>query len=524
MPELITHKLSYQLETGNWLFQNINLNLGCGTTGLVGRNGVGKSVLVSLLYGITPPTHGAVTCRGKVALYSQLPAHLSLEHQCIAELLGINDKLLAIQAIERGSCDIQHYEMVGDDWDIEARTLRTLRALGIKRELHVQCCALSGGQLALLRLHQLFSSDANILLLDEPSNHLDCKGKQWLLTQLQLFRGKVLLVSHDRSLLRHANAIYQLTSLGLDSFNGNYDAYLAQSASQITALDRQIMHLSKERKKIERQVQVSKEKMQQRASQGNRLRKSGSQAKCLLDAQKDKAGQGMNSAVTNQQNQLRRNKEAMHIAAAQREMLKPQVLYLQQSAQTKQRILLQIENCQLNYSAAKPLSFEQNQHDRCHLKGANGCGKTTLIKAIHGEHINFTGKIRRNAKTVYLDQYFELLEPKDSLLVSLMISSQGLTEQNARTLLAGIGFRGDCVHRTVEKLSGGEKMKLSMLMVCHVADSPLLLLDEPDNHLDQESKQILATALRTYKGSFVLVSHDQDFVDETAVTKSILME
>ncbi len=524
MPALITHQLSFQLDTGEWLFQNLNFNLKSGVTGLVGRNGIGKSVFLSLLLGNISPTKGNVTRQGNVSYYSQLPSSLLESDIRISDFLGITDKLLALRFIEQGSCEQKYFDVVGEDWDIETRTMHILRTLRIVPDLNAYCHTLSGGQLASLQLHQLFESDAEILLLDEPSNHLDSKGKEWLINHFQQFEGLILLVSHDRSLLRHADGIYQLTSLGLCFFKGNYDVYLDRSSGQAEALDRQITYFKSEQRKIERQAQANKEKAQRREAQGNRIRKSGSQPKILMDAMKDKAGRSRSAIVTNQQNQLGRNQEKLHTLKEQKEVLKPQTLYLQQSEQVKRRTLLNIQDCRLNYGSGKLISFTLSQADRCYISGSNGCGKSTLLKAIQGEHSNYSGVIKLNAETVYLDQHFGLLRLEESILDSIMNRSKGLTESGARILLAGIGFRRNSVYRKVANLSGGEKMKLSMLMVSHVADSPLLLLDEPDNHLDIESTQILAVALSAYKGAFILVSHDDDFVEEVIINKHILME
>ncbi len=523
MPALFTHKLSFQLDTGEWLFRDLNFSLTNRLTGMVGRNGVGKSVFLSLLLGETCPTLGNVTRQGKVAHYSQLPSELLSSKRQIAEFLGIKKKLIALQAIEQGSCEQRDFDLIGEDWDIEAQTLSVLKALRIDASLDDYCHSLSGGQLALLQLHLLFQSDADILLLDEPSNHLDSQSRAWLIEQLNQFDGQVLLISHDRELLRHVDAIYQLTGLGLGYFKGSYDVFLAQSSAKSEALDKKILYLSAEQKRLERQAQVNKEKAQQREAHGNKLRKTGSQPKILLDAMKDKAGQSRSAAVTNQQNQQERNLDKLQVLKKQREQLKPQALYLQQSTAVKKRSLLNVEKCQLKYGSGNPLSFTLSHADRCYLQGDNGCGKSTLLKAIQGAYTDYSGTVKLNVDTVYLDQHFGLLELESTLLESLLKHSDGLTESDSRILLAGIGFRRDAVYRKVVCLSGGEKMKLAMLIVSHIAHSPLLLLDEPDNHLDIESRQILATALNDYKGAFILVSHDGDFVAEVGVNKTIFM-
>ncbi|WP_373938559.1 ATP-binding cassette domain-containing protein [Vibrio kanaloae] len=520
MPTILANNLSFQLDTGEWLFKNITFNLSTRLTGLVGRNGAGKSLLLSLLVGQKQPTTGSVSRQGSIGFYSQLPSTLLDTNITIADFLGLTEKLEALSAIEQGSCEVKLFNIIGDDWNLEARTQQLLGTLKITRDLNTPCCSLSGGQLALLQLHQLFVSNNDILILDEPSNHLDNDGRNWLLEQYQMFEGKILVVSHDRSLLRQMEGIYHLNSLGVRFYKGNYDDYFKQVSSQSEALNKQIEYHQSEKKRLERQAQANKEKAQQRESQGNRLRKSGSQPKILLDAMKDKAGQSQAASATSQRNVIDQNQHKLQSLKEQKERLKPQALYLQQSKSSKKSSLLTVENCRLNFGSGAPISFSLSQGERCYLTGENGCGKSTLLKAIHEQHTNYKGSIKRLGPTVYLDQHFGLLDTNDTMFDSLMTHSFGLTETDARTLLAGIGFRRDSVYRKVAHLSGGEKMKLAMLIVSHKQDTPLLLLDEPDNHLDIDSKQILASALREYQGAFILVSHDADFVEEVGVSQN----
>ncbi|CAH7477254.1 Elongation factor 3 [Vibrio chagasii] len=520
MPTILANNLSFQLDTGEWLFQDVTFNLNSRLTGLVGRNGAGKSLLLSLLTGQVQPTSGSVSRQGSIGFYSQLPSELLDSTISIADFLGITNKLNALRAIEQGSCEHQHFDIVGDDWDLQDNIQRLLANLKITSELTTPCNTLSGGQLALLQLHQLFTSDHTILILDEPSNHLDSDGRSWLIEQCQQFEGKILMVSHDRSLLRHMEGIYHLNSLGLRFYTGNYDDYFKQMSSQSEALDKQIAHHQSERRRLERQAQANKEKAQQREAQGNRLRKSGSQPKILLDAMKDKAGRTQAASATSQNNLKEQNQDKLQSLKEQKEQLKPQALYLQQSNSKKKNALLTVEDCRLEYGSGTAINFSLSQGERCYLSGANGCGKSTLLKAIHNEHSHYTGTIKRLGSTVYLDQHFGLLDTHNTMFDSLMTHSDGLTESDTRTLLAGIGFRRDTVYRKVAHLSGGEKMKLAMLIVSHKQDSPLLLLDEPDNHLDIDSKQILASALREYQGAFILVSHDLDFVEEVGVSQN----
>ncbi|MFA0087679.1 ATP-binding cassette domain-containing protein [Vibrio sp. 10N.261.51.F12] len=548
---LAAHQLSFQLETGEWLFKDLSFSLNDRFTGLVGRNGVGKSVLFSLLAGLLVPTQGVVnrpghhpratpnldemtnrvnltrtgvaTLESKLGYYSQLPSSLLTQTITVAEFLGIEEKRRALLAISEGRYEQAHFDLVDEDWHLEERVKAQLETLRITPDLDALCHTLSGGQLACLQLHQLFESNSAILLLDEPSNHLDDLGREWLIEQCLQFEGQVFVITHDRSLLRHVDAIYRLTSLGIDYFKGSYDDYFAQSTAQSAALNKQISHLSSEQKKLERQAQVNQEKAQQREAKGNRLRRSGSQPKILMDAMKDKAGRTKGAAAITQRNQQARNAEKLQALKAKKEQLKPQAMYLSPSDNGKKRTLLSIEQCLLKYGCGNLVSFSMTQGERVRLQGQNGCGKSTLLKSIANGAAPESGDIRCYDNTVYLDQHFGLLDNETSLLENLLTRSDGLTVSTARVLLAGMGFRRDTVHRKTKHLSGGEKMKLSMLIVSHIPKTPLLLLDEPDNHLDIESKQLLANALRYYKGAFILVSHDRDFVDEVGISRIITM-
>ncbi|MGF1777761.1 ABC-F family ATP-binding cassette domain-containing protein [Vibrio nomapromontoriensis] len=523
-PILATQQVSFQLDTGEWLFQNINLSLTDRFTGLVGRNGVGKSVLMSLLLGEMVPTEGHVIRHGQFAYYSQQPSTLLSSEVSVAELLGISKKREALNAINQGRCEQHYFDTLGEDWLCESVACEVLKSLRIEPNLDAYCHSLSGGQIARLQLYQCFQSDADVLLLDEPSNHLDEEGQQWLIEQCHQFCGQILVVTHDRNLLNQVDAIAQLTHLGLDYFKGNYESYLLQSTLKTSALNKKIAQLASEQKKCEHQAQLSQEKAQQRAAKGNRVRRSGSQPKILLDAMKDKAAQSQSSAVKQQRNQQAQNEDKLRSLKAKRVNVESQALYFSSGMSVKQSTLLSVESCALEYGCGSEHSFIVKQGDRYHLQGRNGSGKSTLLTAMHGVHHHFAGNIIRHVETVYLDQHFSLLNEQQSILDSLLMHSSGITESEARTLLAGIGFRRDTVHRKVGYLSGGEKMKLSMLIVTHVDDESVLLLDEPDNHLDIESKNLLANALNDYRGAFILVSHDSNFVSDARVNSVVAME
>ncbi len=171
--------------------------------------------------------------------------------------------------------------------------------------------------------------------------------------------------------------------------------------------------------------------------------------------------------------------------------------------------------------AIKNISLDIGRNEVIAFIGPSGCGKSTFLKTLLGQFSLSQGDLQLNTPLYYLDQHFGTIHPDLSVLDNLMELCHGIKESDTRTLLAGIGFRRDSVFRLGNMLSGGEKMKLAMLIVSHQPEQPLLLLDEPDNHLDLDSKIMLAQALSSYRGGFILVSHDYDFAIESGVNREV---
>ncbi|MGL1957720.1 MAG: ATP-binding cassette domain-containing protein [Colwellia sp.] len=172
-----------------------------------------------------------------------------------------------------------------------------------------------------------------------------------------------------------------------------------------------------------------------------------------------------------------------------------------------------VEDIVLPYGSEEKLNFKVTNNEKIHLVGENGSGKSTLFKIILGELKPRSGRINLNAKIFYCDQHFSLLEHQLTMLECMEKYCTDLNEVALRTILAGIGFRGDKVYTQAAQLSGGEKMRLMILIASHQVELPLLLLDEPDNHLDIESKSVLANALNEFNGSLILISHDEYLVN-----------
>lgn len=520
-PVLVVQSLGYRFDDGVVLFEDLNFVLGPGLTALTGRNGMGKSLLADLLAGHRQPTSGTIERHGRVAYCPQLgDIGKELAKLTVAEFLGADAALEALQRVARGRYETADYDLIGDDWQLEERLRKGLEELGITAQLSDRCSCLSGGQLARLRTWKIMQESAELLILDEPSNHMDSDSRQWLLTQMAGYPGSILLVSHDRQLLRTASQFLCLDTRGLQAFHGYWDDFLEQQAEAEQALARKQVALQKQKRQLQRKQQLSREKAQRRAAQGRKLRRQGSQAKVLLDKKKESAQAAQSGLATQHLHQARKVSEALLAVQTQREQERPLAITINDSKRNRSR-LLAMTNLVLPYGCRQPLTRTINYGDKLHLAGCNGSGKSTLLQVLLGELAPAAGDLQCSAALYYIDQHYSQLDGKATVLANFLRLSGCGDESVARTALASVGFNGDRVSLPTSSCSGGEKMKLAMLAISRLEGASLLLLDEPDNHLDLQARALLAKALADYRGSYLLVSHDEDFVLESGCNGSL---
>lgn len=522
MPLLQAHNISYQFDSGEVLFKDLSCNLTARRVGLIGRNGAGKSVLASVLMKQLKPSEGVVTLNATVQFFAQLSSESMSRELTLAQFLQIDDILYALKQVESGRCESRWFDIIGERWQLPQALSQQLAQLGLPEDFTMPCRLLSGGQLSCLQLWSLFQSEAELLVLDEPSNHLDSQAKQWLIEQLAVFKGHILLISHDRVLLREMAHIWALSDVGLRQYGGGYAYYLEQQQQEQLAVERQLQHVQRERKYLEAQVQRNSEKAEQRASKGLKIRKQGGQPKILLNGMRSRATASASNRLKNEHGRREFLQQKTQSLQDRHEQMKRQNLHFM-PAHIRKGALAYAVDCVLPYGSTQAISFAMTGSSKVHVQGRNGCGKSTLLKVLMGEEKAKCGHVKVNVPVFYLDQHFALLDDEVSMLENVMRFCTGVIEADARTLLAGIGFRRDRVYHCVKQLSGGEKMKLAMLIVTHQPNSPLLLLDEPDNHLDVASKWMLASALTHFEGAFMLVSHDEEFVGECNLSEVLVI-
>lgn len=501
--------LSLQFD-GEPLFTDLSASVPPGLTGLVGRNGQGKSVLMSLLAGQRPPSSGSVHWQVPTLWLDQIDR---LAGPRLADALGVGELFDTFARVEAGQGRPDDLDRLADRWHQPAEWRAQLDKAGLSQPLDAAVDQLSGGERTRLALCRLLLKPDHYLLLDEPTNHLDRTGRAWLLDALSQHPGGALIASHDRALLRRVERIWELNSSGLHEYGGHYDHYRAQRDAQQTAVEARAMRLASEQKQLQRAHQAELQKAAERRRRGEQQRKTGSQSTLLLDAKKNRAETSLGALKQRQSDRRQQLDQQLGQARSELEHIKPQRVTLDAAA-SDGRLRLHLKELELPWGSPQAISLTVHGGERWHLEGANGTGKSTLLKVIDGQVRAQAGICESHGRVLYLDQHFSPLDGAESATANLRRLHPHRSESDLRTRLAGMGLRRDAALRPVQQLSGGERLKVALLAVTS-AEPPadILLLDEPDNHLDLDSRLLLEQALADYPGTLMVVSHDADFIE-----------
>ncbi|UEQ02664.1 ATP-binding cassette domain-containing protein [Halomonas profundus] len=516
--------VSYVLQDGRPLFTDLHEQFDTRPTGLVGRNGVGKTVLAQILAGLLQPTAGYCHCPNSVHYLAQQVAQS--KGASVADLAGIRTTLDALARIEAGSTAPEDFEAVDDRWDMPQRFRHELERNGLGYlEVTTPANTLSGGEAMRVALMGAMLSNADFLILDEPSNHLDRPNRQALIEQLQRWPRGLIVISHDRQLLEAMERIVELTPSGLHSYGGNYTFYAeAKAHEQQNAIDQLNRH-KLERQRQERAMRKQRERQEKRQARGNRQGKEANQAKILLDGQKERSENSTGALRQKQAASRDQLNQRVREAAKQVENEAHITLHGIPVNQATKRSLAELERVELPFvmGATRHIRLQLRGQQRIGVVGPNGCGKSTLLRVLAGQIEPLSGTCKVTSKSVYLDQRLANLEPDKTVLEQLQMANRSTTEGELRMLLAQLGLDAQKITTPSGLLSGGERLKGALACLLY-ADSPpqLLLLDEPNNHLDLPSAQALETLLRSYQGALVVVSHDDAFLENLALTDRLL--
>jgi ATP-binding cassette subfamily F protein 3 len=470
---------------------------------LVGPNGAGKSTLMKILTRMEEPDAGTVerhpaTRIGYLEQHPEFAAGRTVwdeASQALSDLVSLQQQVeqVALAIAEATDADerqrlaqrfdfLQHELHHHDAYNLNHKIERVLNGLGFANTTYSQPVSeLSGGQQNRLVLARLLLAEPDLMLLDEPSNHLDIEATEWLEDFLVSSQQALLVVSHDRYFLdKVTNRTLELVQGTVDSYPGNFSAYVRQKAERIEV----------QRRTFEKQ-QIEIAKMEE-------------------FVRKNFAGQKHTQAEDR-----RKKLERIERVDRPREIHSPPMSF--PAAARTGDIVLRVEGLAKSYRQPlfRDLKFDILRGEKWGILGPNGCGKTTLLKCLVGRETPDAGRVNIGAgvKIGYFDQMLSALDPQLEVVEAIRPDHKDYTLQQRRDLLARFGVTGDMAFQKVGSLSGGERNR-SALAWLSTLDATLLVLDEPTNHLDLWARGSLEKALREFDGTVLLVSHDRYFLNQ----------
>jgi ATPase subunit of ABC transporter with duplicated ATPase domains len=474
---------------------------------LIGNNGTGKSTLLRIMAGELEPLQGTVKASSRPYYVPQLVGQYN--GLSIAQALQVADKLQALKNIIHGDASEANMAILDDDWTIEERCQEAfsywqLAGLDLRQPMG----NLSGGQKTRVLLAGIHIHKSEIALLDEPSNHLDVQSRRLLYDYIRNTNDTLVVVSHDKTLLNLLPVVYELSPRGITVYGGNYDFYAAQKAIENNAMNQELRNKEKALRKARETERETRERQQKIMMNTFKNNAEKSTAK-LKDIHAEKIG-----SLSNELNELR---STMPDTDQMKLALDDSNLHMGKILVTAKKI---------NYAMLwkQGLDFIITSGERIAIKGPNGSGKTTLIKMILGELPPATGEIEKAAfKAIYIDQDYSLIS--DSLTVyeqAQQYNSGALQEHEIKICLTRFLFTKEHWDKPCHALSGGEKMRLMLCCLTIGNQAPdMIVLDEPTNNLDLQNLEILTEAVNEYRGTLVVVSHDEHFLKEIEIEREI---
>ncbi|MFI1358359.1 ABC-F family ATP-binding cassette domain-containing protein [Streptomyces sp. NPDC020898] len=515
--------LSFAWPDGTAVFDGLDIAFGPGRTGLVGVNGSGKSTLLKLIAGQLQPADGTLRVAGDIGY---LPQTVTLDTTLrVDEALGIAAKRAALHAIEAGDVAEEHFETIGDDWDVEERALVTLGELGLGHiDLDRTTGEVSGGESVLLRLAALLLNRPDVLLLDEPTNNLDLYARRRLYTAVSSWPGVMVVVSHDRELLDLVNQIADLRAGEVTWYGGNFSAYEEALATEQEAAERMVRVAEADLKKQKRELVDAQVKLARRKKYGQKMFEQKREPKIVMGARKRSAQESAGKHRIMHEERLADAKDRLDEAVdAVRDDDEIRV-DLPYTAVPPGRTVLTLLDLELAYGASVG-SFDLRGPERVALIGRNGAGKTTLLRTIAGELPPVSGETKAHVPLRFLPQRLDVLDDELTVAENVARFAPAATNNRVRARLARFLFRGARADQRAATLSGGERFRAALAALMLAEPAPqLLMLDEPTNNLDMASARQLTTALDSYEGALIVASHDLPFLESIGITRWLLLD
>ncbi|MFF0218702.1 ABC-F family ATP-binding cassette domain-containing protein [Streptomyces vinaceus] len=524
-PAFITcSALSFDWPDGTPVFDDFQLAVGPGRTGLIGLNGCGKSTLLKLISGELTPAEGQLSVAGTLGY---LPQGVTLDTALrVDEALGIRTARAALHAIEAGEATEANFAAVGDDWDVEERALATLDQLGLARiGLDRTVGELSGGECVLLRLAALLLARPDVLLLDEPTNNLDLRARRRLYAAVESWSGVLLLVSHDRELLERVDQIADLREGEVRWYGGNFSAYEEQLAAEQDAAERMVRVAEADVQRQKRELSDAHMKLARRKRYGQKMYDSKREPKIVMGARKRAAQESAGKHRILHTEKLAQAKERLDQAAEAVRDDDEIRIKLPATQVPPGRRVLTLSDVHLAHGARAAGEWELRGPERIALVGRNGSGKTSLLRTIAGALAPVSGEAVTHVPTRFLPQRLDVLDESRSVVENVARFAPQASNNLVRARLAHFLFRGARADRPAGTLSGGERFRATLAALLLAEPAPqLLMLDEPTNNLDLASVRQLTEALESYEGALLVASHDVPFLESIGITRWLLLD
>lgn len=505
----------YKYFNGQALLKDINFTVeDREAVGLIGINGCGKSTLLNIITGSegfdkTPEGLGSVNIAGKASIgflrqNSGLNSELTIGEEmknAFAPLLETLDKMKVLEkkmadggnidSISHEYAELSSYFEARDGYRIDVKIKQVLNGMDFgSTPTDRVISTLSGGEKTRLALAKLLLEEPNLLILDEPTNHLDFETLMWLEDYLKGYKGAIIIVSHDRYFLNKVcTRICEIEQGRLTSYRGDYSSYLVQKKMNSERQLKEYEAQQKEIAKLEDYV-----------------------AKNLVRASTSKMAKSRQHMLDRIE---RIDKPLMYS--------KPPKIKLEYDIEPTKDIV-RVVDCPLvvgdgadKKELIKSLTMNVRRGEHVAIIGANGIGKTSILKLIQGIIPHEGGNISwgGNVKISYFEQEHAILDPRKTVLEEIMDRYPRLSEQQARSVLGAVLLTGENVFKPISVLSGGERAKLCFAIMA-LNRGNVLVLDEPTNHLDLSTKEVLEDALAEFGGTIILVSHDRYLLNKVA--------
>lgn len=522
--------LSYIHPNKDILFQHISFSLSSGEKcAIVGDNGVGKSTLLKIIAGRLSPAAGKVICDDSLYM---IPQHFGqFDMMTVAEALGMAEKLGALSAILDGRGTERDFELLNDNWFIQESMAEAFARWQIGYITPDRMMGdLSGGEKTKVFLAGLDMEQPSVVLMDEPTNHLDTKGRTLLYEYINRSKRSILVASHDRTLLNLLPAIYEMSPSGMQFYPMSYNAYRKVADTETAAKIAQMENQQKELAKAEKIARKTMERQQKHTSRGEKQTEKKCVARIAKGLLRNQA-----EATTSRLNKIQQEKlesmsrEIQDIRASIGESVSMKI-NIGSSLLANRKQLVAARHISFKYVGQDmlwqqaPLDISIYSGERIRLQGDNGCGKSTLLKLITGALQPTDGLIYRcePLNILYLDQEYSCLDNELTVYEQLVACNTRKPEHELKMLLSRFLFTVPTWNKRCGNLSGGEKMKLALcrLLVCEQAPD-MIIADEPTNNIDIASMDILTDTLKKYKGTLLVVCHDEQFVQDVGIERTI---